>query len=98
MPLVHAQEFLTLYNQVHHVLLLTDDYTMAQQILIELNATLTLPNESKLVSWQTIEQEFYDAMQADKEGSSITILVVVLMVAIGVLNTILMLNKIIQEF
>ncbi|MCJ8313545.1 MAG: ABC transporter permease [Saccharospirillaceae bacterium] len=90
MPLVHAQEFLTLYNQAHHVLLLTDNYRVAQQNLTELNTTLVLPDESQLVSWQTIEQEFYDAMTADKQGSNITILVVVLMVGIGVLNTILM--------
>ena len=90
MPLEHAQEFLALYNQAHRLLLLTDDYRMAQENLSEFTQTISLPQDTQLVSWHTIEQEFYDAMQADKEGSSITILVGVLMVGIGVLNTILM--------
>ncbi|BCE02621.1 ABC transporter permease [Marinicellulosiphila megalodicopiae] len=90
LPLMHAQIFLSLPDQAHSVLMLMDDYRMAQDSLSDFKNEILLPSNTELVSWQTIEKEFFDLMTADKQGASITILVVVLMVGIGVLNTILM--------
>jgi ABC-type lipoprotein release transport system permease subunit len=41
-------------------------------------------------SWQVFARSFYIAMKADQEGMWITLLIIVLVVAVGVLNTVLM--------
>jgi len=90
LPLNHAQDFLSLSDQAHSVLMLMDDYRLAEKSVSVLESEIVLSIDTELVSWETIEKEFFDLMTADKQGASITILIVVLMVGIGVLNTILM--------
>jgi ABC-type lipoprotein release transport system permease subunit len=40
--------------------------------------------------WQEFADQFYKAMQADRKGMWITLFIIILIVAVGVLNTVLM--------
>lgn len=40
--------------------------------------------------WQVVEEDFYRAMQADRQGNFVTMGIIIFIVALGVLNTVLM--------
>ena len=41
-------------------------------------------------AWKVILKDFYKAMQMDKQGNEISLWIIILIVAIGILNTVLM--------
>ncbi len=84
-----AQEFFSLHNQVTHVSVLLHNIGSFPAAV---NRMAPLLSNTKYIvrPWQKIESSFYKAMEADKKGNTITELIIVLMVSIGVLNTILM--------
>ncbi|HEB02390.1 MAG TPA: FtsX-like permease family protein, partial [Nitrospirae bacterium] len=49
-----------------------------------------LGEEFEADPWQVVESEFYTAMQADIKGNYVTIIVFTIIIALGVLNTVLM--------
>jgi ABC-type lipoprotein release transport system permease subunit len=51
---------------------------------------LTLPSDLIARSWQEVEEEFYLSMVKDKEGTNISLLIIMLVVGLGVMNTVLM--------
>ncbi len=88
-PLAAAQEFLTLPGRVHEVAVVLKDFSRARLAAREIAAALNDPG-LEVDPWQVVEQEFYKAMVADREGMWIMLLIIVIIVAIGVLNTVLM--------
>ncbi|HDZ62142.1 MAG TPA: ABC transporter permease [Nitrospirae bacterium] len=84
-----AQEFLSLGDRVHEIAIILTDYKKT-----ELTAGLikNALNETMLEvhPWQVVESQFYKAMQADIKGNWYSIMVFTVIIAIGVLNTILM--------
>lgn len=87
--LATAQEFLALGNRVHEITIKTDSYQKAPQYAEKLRQELH-NKELDVQPWQVVEKSFYEAMQADVEGMWISLGIIMLIVAIGVLNTILM--------
>ncbi|MCF7854097.1 MAG: ABC transporter permease [Candidatus Pacebacteria bacterium] len=88
-PLATAQEFLVLQDRVHEIVvtvqtlgLVDPTVTVIEQRLS--NDTLTV------LSWKEFAKDFYVAMRADQRGMWITLFVILLIVAVGVLNTVLM--------
>lgn len=89
MHLADAQELLVLYGRVHELIVIIDDvdYVFEKTAAIkEILADPTLTVEP----WQEFARSFYQAMQADLRGNWIMLLIVNLIVAVGVLNTVLM--------
>ena len=83
-----AQDFLVLADRVHQLALVLDQQSRSRAVADRLQAALGPGLEA--VPWQVVEQTFYRAMQADRAGMWWSLGVIVLMVAVGVLNTVLM--------
>ena len=84
-----AREFLAFGNRAHEIALVFTDYRDAREDAALVAAALASP-ELDVQPWQVTEKEFYQAMLLDKKGGDITNYVIMLIVAIGVLNTVLM--------
>ena len=85
MPLATAQDFFAMPNRVHEIMLRV--HGNIEKITRQLSAY-----ESNLTfsPWQEVEKDFYKAMQADRKGDSIARMIIMIVVVLGVLNTILM--------
>ncbi len=84
-----AQGLLVLEGRSHEIVVIVSNINRVQKITRALEATL---NDSTLdvAPWQVVAKDFYRAMQADKRGDAIGRVIIMLIVAIGVLNTVLM--------
>ena len=87
-----AQSFLSLDKKVHEIAVRLNSYKKSFSSSAAISKVL-YSNDLKNLScepWEIIEQQFYNGMVAKKEGNSIMLFVVMLIVGIGVLNTVLM--------
>ena len=84
-----AQELLVLEGRIHEIVVIVSKIKQVSKITQAIETGL---NDSTLdvAPWQEIAKSFYRAMQADQQGDAIGRLVIMLIVAIGVLNTVLM--------
>ena len=84
-----AQKFLELGGRVHEIAVVLSDLEKSRYTA---NLIKTALNDSSLDidPWQVVEKDFYRAMLADKKGSNISIFIIMIIVAVGVLNTVLM--------
>lgn len=84
-----AQEFLELGGRVHEIAIIIkdqDDSKEAAQSIRDLHLDKTL----EVSPWEDIERDFYKAMITDKKRSVIFFTIITLIVATGILNTVLM--------
>ena len=87
--LQEAQQLYVLPNQVHEILVIADGINNLRELSQKIDTQLS--NDELTVSpWMEVAKSFYQAMQADKQGMWIMLFVIILIVAIGVLNTVLM--------
>lgn len=84
-----AQDFLVLDNQVHEIIVLVNNINRVKKIAGQIERKLNKP-ELSVQPWQEFARAFYEAMNADQQGHLIMLFVITLIVAIGVLNTVLM--------
>ncbi|MBD3232203.1 MAG: FtsX-like permease family protein [candidate division Zixibacteria bacterium] len=84
-----AQELFVLYDAVHEIAIIAEELGQVDEVTERIRTKLDNP-ELKVAPWQEFARSFYIAMKADKEGAWIMLFVVILIVAIGVLNTVLM--------
>ncbi len=89
MHIERARQFLSMPGGVHEIAVILTDHakTLSTVDIIrrELNVDIL-----EVHPWQDVEQQFYRAMKADMKGNWITIIVFTIIIAIGVLNTVLM--------
>ncbi len=87
-----AQTFLALEGKVHEVAVKLNSYKKSFKSSNEISKAFFSKGFKDLTSepWEIVEQQFYNGMMAKKEGNSIMLFVVMLIVGIGVLNTVLM--------
>ncbi len=87
-----AQDYLTLDGKIHEIALLYRDRKKVEPATGRVGAAIAAAGFRDLSaeSWMEVEPEFYRTMQADKKGGDIQMLIVLLIVAVGVLNTVLM--------
>lgn len=81
-----AQEFFSLEEKTHVIALTLKDISQARFF----SSTFKVNDNLVVRSWQEIESSFFKMMQADKKGNYVSMLFIMLMVGIGILNTILM--------
>lgn len=87
--LTAAQELFVLDGCIHEFVVIVSNINNVHKVTDEIIASV---NDSTLVvsPWQEIAKSFYNAMQVDKQGDAFGRLVIILIVAMGVLNTVLM--------
>ncbi len=84
-----ARELLVLHNQIHEIIVIGDDLDDVDELTGLIEEALNNP-ELSVAPWQEFAKSFYEAMQADKQGNWILLFIIMLIAAIGVLNTVLM--------
>ena len=84
-----AQELLVLNSRIHEIAVAVDKLSHVSDAAKSIRSNLDNP-ELAVESWQVIAKSFYQAMQADKQGMWIMLVIIVVIVAVGVLNTVLM--------
>jgi len=83
------REFLSMGDMVHELAIILENQNQSREFAQEIQPKLT-PDELTAEPWQVVETAFYKSMQADKQGGYISLSVIILIVSIGVLNTVLM--------
>jgi ABC-type lipoprotein release transport system permease subunit len=83
------QEFLSLGGRVHEIAVVLMDESKTIRVADLVKEALDDPL-LEVDPWQVVESQFYRAMQADIKGNWYTIMVFTIIIAVGVLNTILM--------
>lgn len=84
-----AQRLLALEGRVHELIAVAGRRGQTDRLIGELRQRLEGRNLD-IQPWQVIAKAFYQSMKADERGHTVILLVVMLIVAVGVLNTVLM--------
>ncbi len=84
-----AENFLSLEGKVHEIAVILSDHAKTVQAVSLIKNALDEPRLD-VDPWQVVESQFYKAMQADVKGNRYTIAVFTIIIAFGVMNTILM--------
>ncbi len=84
-----AQELLVLEGAIHEIAVIAGRLDQVTGLTKRIRETLN-DRQLDVAPWQEFARSFYVAMQADKQGAWIMLFIVILIVAIGVLNTVLM--------
>ena len=87
--LTDAQQFMAIDGEVHEIAVTVSDIKKVGEIAGRIEARLNNPG-LEVQPWTEFAKPFYDAMRADQKGMWIMLFVIVLIVAVGVLNTVLM--------
>jgi len=87
--LEETQELFVLAGEVHEIALVVEDLGQVDRITNEIKKSLD-DQDIEVSPWQEFAKSFYRAMEVDKEGMWVMIFVIILIVAVGVLNTVLM--------
>jgi len=87
--LADAQRFLVIGEEVHEIIIIVDDLKQVPGIVQSIRDRLDDPG-LEVLPWQKFASSFYKAMKADQEGMWIMLFIIILIVAVGVLNTVLM--------
>ena len=84
-----AQIFLALEGRAHEIAIVLTEHTRSRQVAGSIKEGLSDPSLD-VSPWEVIEGQFYKAMQADLEGNWISIIILTIIIAMGVFNTVLM--------
>ena len=87
--LTDAQELFVLEGRVHEIAVIADELDEVRKIATRVRHRLDDPDLA-VDPWQVFARSFYNAMMADKAGGWVMLVVIILVVAVGVLNTVLM--------
>lgn len=83
------QELFVLEGKVHEIAVVIKKLSAVTVMAERIRDTLNRP-ELEVSRWQEFAKAFYQAMQADVQGMWVMLLIIMLIVAVGVLNTVLM--------
>jgi len=84
-----TQELLVLEGRVHEIAVIGTELDDVNMLAANLTQSISEPGLA-VETWQQFARGFYKAMQADREGNWIMLFIIALVVAVGVLNTVLM--------
>lgn len=84
-----AQELLSLDKKVHEIAITVNKLSNVRKVNNLLTNKIDDP-ELSVAPWQVFAKAFYEAMKADKAGLWVMLVIIVVIVAVGVLNTVLM--------
>ncbi len=89
LPLREAQDLLVLNGRIHEIVIVADKLKEVGAVTQRIRQKLDDP-KLEIEPWQVFAKSFYNAMKADQQGMWIMLFVIILIVAVGVLNTVLM--------
>ncbi len=89
LPIEEAQELLVLEGRIHEIVVIVSNLNEVNKITKAIQMKLG-DSHLDVAPWQEVAKSFYRAMKADRQGDLISRIVIMLIVAIGVLNTVLM--------
>jgi putative ABC transport system permease protein len=84
-----AQDLFVLEGKIHEMAVIVANLSRVQKITDKIRSVLA-DDSLEVTPWQEFAKAFYRAMKADVEGMWVTLFVIILIVAVGVLNTVLM--------
>ena len=84
-----AQELFVLEGRAHEIAVIVSNINQVAKVKSAIETRLNDPTLD-VAPWQVVAKSFYRAMKADQQGDAIARWVIMLIVAIGVLNTVLM--------
>ena len=84
-----AQELFVLEGRAHEIAVIVSNINQVGKVKSAIETRLKDPTLD-VAPWQVVAKSFYRAMKADQQGDAIARWVIMLIVAIGVLNTVLM--------
>lgn len=84
-----AQELLVLEARVHEIVVVADGPKRLFALADEITATIER-DDVVAEPWQVYAKSFYEAMTNDQNGNWIALFIIMLVVSVGVLNTVLM--------
>lgn len=84
-----AQQLFVLDNQCHEIAITVEDISSVNSVTSRLRSTVK-SDDLDIQPWMVFAKSFYEAMKADINGSWIQLGIIILLVAFGVLNTVLM--------
>ncbi len=87
-----AQEFLAMGNRIHEVAIMLSSHKKSRQVTAKIRKSLDKAQLTGLEvhPWEAVESLFYRSMEADKKGNWVFLFIIGVIVALGVLNTVLM--------
>lgn len=88
LPIKQMDELFVLKGKVHELAVVTPKKSYARKLAGELQPLL--PKELKAQPWQEFMESFYKLMVADKQGGYVSLAIINIIVAFGILNTVLM--------
>jgi putative ABC transport system permease protein len=89
LPLRVAQDLLVLGSRIHEVAITVNHLGSVEQVTDRLKKAVS-GSKLNVAPWQVFAKSFYTAMKADMEGMWISLFIIILIVAVGVFNTVLM--------
>ena len=84
-----AQELLVLEGRVHELVVMAGELGSLDEVAADVRAAVD-DSTLDVATWQQFAAAFYRAMKADQKGNWISVTVILIVVAVGVLNTVLM--------
>ena len=84
-----AQDLLVLDDRVHEIAVVVRDLAQVLPAARTIEASLADP-DLDVAPWQRFAADFYHAMKIDQRGMWISLSIIILIVAVGVLNSVLM--------
>jgi ABC-type lipoprotein release transport system permease subunit len=84
-----AQELFVLPDRAHEIVVVADGLKGLFRLADDIAVALDRPDLA-VEPWQVFAKSFYEAMKTDQEGNWIGIFIIMIVVAVGVLNTVLM--------
>ncbi len=84
-----AQELLVLEGRAHEIAVVSGSIRRLDELAGRIEKAIARP-DLVVQTWREFARAFYDAMRADQKGAWISIVIIVMLVAFGVLNTVLM--------
>ncbi|KQC12702.1 MAG: hypothetical protein APR63_02065 [Desulfuromonas sp. SDB] len=84
-----AQQLFVLDNQCHEIVITVEDISSVNSVTSSLRSTVK-SDKLDIQPWMVFAKSFYEAMRADMNGLWIQLGIIILLVAFGVLNTVLM--------
>ncbi|MBT3236787.1 MAG: ABC transporter permease [Bdellovibrionales bacterium] len=88
-PIKAMQEFLGMQGRVHEYVIYGHQSSDARKLATDLQQRINLKTID-VQPWQVVERDFYTAMRADEKGNYVLQLIIVVIVAVGILNAVLM--------
>ena len=87
--LASAQELFVLDERIHEIVVIVSNINQVGKTTNNIKESLS-DSTLEVAPWQEVAKSFYTAMQSDQQGDAIGRFVIMLIVAMGVLNTVLM--------